>query len=137
MKIHLATLLKQQLAYWKQRGKIKWVTLGDENSRFFHSMASNQKRRNQVATLSDDNGNPVSDHSEKSEILLQAYKEILGQTETNTTLPNLQQLIHVNEDLSFLEAPFTHKENDDVVKDFPNNKSPGPDGFNAEFLTKC
>jgi hypothetical protein len=124
MKIHLATLLKQQLAYWKQRGKIKWVTLGDENSRFFHSMASNQKRRNQVATLSDDNGNPVSDHSEKSEILLQAYKEILGQTETNTTLPNLQQLIHVNEDLSFLEAPFTHKENDDVVKDFPNNKSP-------------
>jgi hypothetical protein len=100
-------------------------------------MASNQKRRNQVATLSDDTANPVSDHSEKSEILLQAYKEILGQTETNTTLPNLQQLIHVNEDLSFLEAPFTHKENDDVVKDFPNNKSPGPDGFNAEFLTKC
>jgi hypothetical protein len=118
MKIHLATLLKQQLAYWKQRGKIKWVTLGDENSRFFHSMASNQKRRNQVATLSDDNGNPVSDHSEKAEILLQAYKERLGQTETTTTLPNLQQLIHVNEDLSFLEAPFTHKEIDDVVKDF-------------------
>jgi hypothetical protein len=31
MKKHLATLLQQQLAYWKQRGKIKWVTLGDEN----------------------------------------------------------------------------------------------------------
>jgi hypothetical protein len=28
LKRHLAKLLKQQLAYWKQRGKIKWVTLG-------------------------------------------------------------------------------------------------------------
>jgi hypothetical protein len=44
MKLHLASLLKQQLAYWKQRGKIKWVTLGDENSRFFHAMASNKKK---------------------------------------------------------------------------------------------
>jgi hypothetical protein len=49
MKLHLAALLKQQLAYWKQRGKIKWVTLGDENFRFFHSMASNQKRKNHIA----------------------------------------------------------------------------------------
>jgi uncharacterized protein (UPF0332 family) len=78
------------LAYWKQRRKIKWVTLEDENSRFFHSMASSQKRRNQVATLADANGNLVSDHLEKAEIMLQAYKEILGQTETTTPLPNLQ-----------------------------------------------
>jgi hypothetical protein len=45
MKNHLAILLKKQLVYWKQRGKIKWVTLGDDNSRFFHSMASSQKRK--------------------------------------------------------------------------------------------
>jgi hypothetical protein len=56
MKMHLAGLLKQQLAYWKQRGKIKWVTLGDENSRFFHAMASNQKRKNHIASLSNNNG---------------------------------------------------------------------------------
>jgi hypothetical protein len=90
-----------------------------------------------VSTLAEANGNPVTNHSEKVEINLQAYKGRLGQTETTTPLPNLQQLIHVNEDLSFLEAPFTHKEIDDVVKDFPNNKSPGRDGFNAELLTKC
>jgi hypothetical protein len=41
----LAILLKQNLAYWKHRGKIKWVTLGDSNSKFFHSMATIQKRK--------------------------------------------------------------------------------------------
>jgi hypothetical protein len=40
-------------------------------------------------------------------------------------------------DLAFLEAPFTHDEIDAVIKEFPNNKSPEPDGFNAEFLRKC
>jgi hypothetical protein len=45
LKSHLSLLLKQQLAYWKQRGKIKWVTLGDSNSRFFHSLASVQMRK--------------------------------------------------------------------------------------------
>jgi hypothetical protein len=68
MKMHLASLLKQQLAYWKQRGKIKWVTLGDENSRFFHAMASNQKRKNHIASLSKPNGDTVTEHSDKAEI---------------------------------------------------------------------
>jgi hypothetical protein len=49
----------------------------------------------------------------------------------------MTQLLHSDVDLSFLEAPFTHEEIDAVVKDFHNNKSPGPDGFNAEFLKKC
>jgi hypothetical protein len=42
-------------------------------------------------------------------------------------------MIHVNHDLAFLEAPFTHKEIDEAVKEFPNNESSGPDAFNAEF----
>jgi hypothetical protein len=34
MKANLVGLLKQQLPYWKHRGKIKCVTLGDENYHF-------------------------------------------------------------------------------------------------------
>jgi hypothetical protein len=28
LKSHLANLLKQQLAYWKKRGNITWITFG-------------------------------------------------------------------------------------------------------------
>ena len=35
LKRHLEKLLSQQKEYWRQRGKIKWVTLGSENSDFF------------------------------------------------------------------------------------------------------
>lgn len=36
----LVSLLKQQKAYWKQRGQVKWVTLGDTNSHFFRANAT-------------------------------------------------------------------------------------------------
>jgi hypothetical protein len=135
MKKHLATLLQQQLDYWKQMGKIKWVTLGDENSKFLHSIASS---KNHIATIIENIGVPVIDHTAKATLLLQAYKERLGQSENISSLSPFAHLLNNNGlDLVFLEAPFTHDEIDAVIKDFPNNKSLGPDGFNAEFLRKC
>jgi hypothetical protein len=34
-------------------------------------------------------------------------------------------------------APFTRKEIDDVIKEMPTDRAPGPDGFNGLFLKKC
>ena len=42
-----------------------------------------------------------------------------------------------NVDFDSLELPFTHEEFDNIVKDMPPDKSPGPDGFNGTFLKKC
>lgn len=47
---------------------------------------------------------------------------------------NLDNLLDSNDLLHDLEAPFTRQEIDEVVADLPNNKSPGPDGFNNEFI---
>jgi hypothetical protein len=99
-------------------------------------MASNQKRKNHFATLTDSTGTSVSDHSAKANLLLQAYKDRLGQRVTPSSFMPMAHLVQTNIDLSFLEAPFSPEEIDTVIKDFPNNKSPGPDGFNDEFLKK-
>jgi hypothetical protein len=37
---NLNNLLEQQRIYRKQRGRIKWATLGDENTKFFHVMST-------------------------------------------------------------------------------------------------
>jgi hypothetical protein len=53
---HLANLLKQQRIYWKQRGKINWATLGEENTRFFHATATIRHNKNSIMVLKDKEG---------------------------------------------------------------------------------
>lgn len=48
-------------------------------------------------------------------------------TELLTAIPNLK----------LLEEPFMKVEIDKAIKNLPTNKSPGPDGFNTDFLKHC
>ena len=41
------------------------------------------------------------------------------------------------DNLEVLEVPFTHEEVDEVVKSLATDKTPGPNGFNNDFLKKC
>jgi hypothetical protein len=36
-----------------------------------------------------------------------------------------------------LADPFTAAEIDSIINNLPNGKSPGPDGFNSDFMKKC
>ena len=62
MKLHLEDTLKLQNIYWKQRCTIRNIKIGEENSKFFQSMATERFRRNAISSLRDVNGDLVSDH---------------------------------------------------------------------------
>jgi len=51
-------------------------------------------------------------------------------------LLDLDSLLRSHHDLSTLEEPFTYDEIDSVVASLPSDKSPGPDGFNTDFIKK-
>lgn len=135
----LSSLLHQQQIYWRQRGAIKWVKLGDENSKLFHASATIRHRMNKIACLSDPSGEMVYDHNTKAALIWNDFKERLASTcfqEMNFDLEAL--LSSGNEiDLSSLELPFSHNEIDSVIKQLPCDKSPGTDGFSNEFMKKC
>ena len=65
VKNHLASLLESKRIYWKQRNTIRWVNLGDENTHFFHTMATISHKRNFIVTLTKPDGTTVSDHDKK------------------------------------------------------------------------
>ena len=44
----LDELLCRQEIYWAQRSRIQWLKHGDRNTKFFHSKASQRRRRNYI-----------------------------------------------------------------------------------------
>jgi hypothetical protein len=56
LKKHLAKLLEYQNAYWKKRCTIRWTKFGDENTKFFHSLATERYIRNAISALTSEDG---------------------------------------------------------------------------------
>jgi hypothetical protein len=66
---HLHDLLSKQRTYWQQRGQIKWATLGDAGTKFFHANATVKHRHNLISSLKDVNGNVAISHEDKASVL--------------------------------------------------------------------
>ena len=54
VKEHLQTLLRYKNIYWKKRYTINRIKLGDECTKFFHTMGTVSYRRNTITQLKDD-----------------------------------------------------------------------------------
>jgi hypothetical protein len=131
------SLLHQQQVYWRQRGTIKWVKFGDEGTKKLHASATIKQRRNLISSLKDSAGSIHYDHQSKANILWEAFKDGLGTSDTPEMMFNLEQLLHRAENLDWLSDAFSKEEIDAVIASLPSDKSPGPDGFNTDFVKKC
>src|SRR4051812_42084595 len=120
-----------------KRCTVRIIKYGDENTKFFHRMASKRLRNNSISSLQAEDGSVVSDHASKEGLLFTAYKNRLG-TRMNTQMNfDLHAIIKRVDGLEVLTAPFTHEEIDDAVKAMPTDRAPGPDGFCGHFIKSC
>jgi hypothetical protein len=69
------------------------MQFGDENTKFFHSMATERYRRNVISQIVDGSGRMVQDHVELSSIFWQEFKRKLGSSVGVTMQFNLQDLV--------------------------------------------
>jgi hypothetical protein len=62
---NLLKLPEQHKEYWKQIGRIKWATLGDENTTKFHSTVTIQDSRNAIMMLKNRDDSELFSHEDK------------------------------------------------------------------------
>ena len=57
-------LLKKQEIYWVQRSRISWLKHGDKNTKFFHSKATQRRKKNHISGIQNSQGQWVEDLEE-------------------------------------------------------------------------
>jgi hypothetical protein len=109
---------------------------GDANTRFFHLVANGKHRKQLIYRLEDDNGVVVSSDRLKCHIM-NYYKNLFGileQTEIILMEDQIHDIPQVSDkENEILIADFAENEVREAVFQMEHNKSPGPDGFPAEF----
>jgi hypothetical protein len=130
----LARSIKAQAAFWKQRGKIRCIKEGDENTRFFHARATHRFRRNSVRAL-DVDGVQVVDHQGKALALHDFYSDLLGRARPTSWAFDLDLLYRdaPRANGPALVAPFGEKEIRAAVWGMDCASAPGPDGLGPSF----
>ncbi|KAF9685678.1 hypothetical protein SADUNF_Sadunf03G0079300 [Salix dunnii] len=76
-------LSKDEEAFFKQRSRIQWLTLGDRNTTFFHRSLLHRNMRNKITCLEDGEGNIFHDQEGLGKVAVGYYRHLMNE-ETGT-----------------------------------------------------
>ena len=120
---------------WRQRAKIQWLKDGDHNTTFFHSKASQQRRKNYIKGLYNHEGQWNTNPSRIADTIMQFYQDLFTTSGPNSFEEILEQIPQVvstdmNQELT---REFMAEEVEIALKQMAPLKSPGPDGMPPLF----
>ncbi|XP_019223365.1 PREDICTED: uncharacterized protein LOC109205144 [Nicotiana attenuata] len=123
--------------YLQQMSKATWIRLGDDNTKYFHSVIKHRKLKQAITQLKDSSGLWQTYLDTIAGIFVDYYKNLLGRKATER-VKAFSSIIKNGNSLSEAQQqeimqPFLEREVKQAMFQIDNNKSPGPDGFGSGF----
>ena len=133
-------LKEAERLFFQQKAKGAHLMRSDKCTKFFHSMARRNAKRNFIAAIRKSDGSFTSSQAQIAEEFLGFYRNLLG-TCCSTDCIN-PSIISSGPLLSAAHAEalirsVSHQEIKDALFDIGDEKAPGPDGFSASFFKKA
>ena len=126
--------MKRKELYWAQNSRISWLRDGDRNTKFFHAIASNKRRKNAISSIEVD-GSTEDDPSKIKTEAREFFKKIFEEDcPIRPVFEGLNFKCLSQDQAESLIKPFTNEEIDAAVSSCDSDKAPGPDGFNFKFV---
>lgn len=132
----LCYTIREEKLKWFRRSKMKETLEGDCNTKYYHAKANGRRRKSQIHSLSQEEGE-IEGQSNLLQYITQFYKNLFGHSKENSITIDLNETCKVFEEYKAkLVQPFCLEEVRTVVFDLKHNKAPGPDGLPGEFYVK-
>ncbi|CAM8965988.1 unnamed protein product [Rhodiola kirilowii] len=131
--------LAREELLWRQRSRVEWLREGDSNTKFFHSRASQRRRKNTVEKIRGNNNEWITDETEICEEAVAHFLNIFKPTyhggiqEWQNSLDLIEGSISSGS-ADFLSSSFSRMEVQNAMFQIGSTKAPGPDGFSALFF---
>lgn len=72
----ITKLWRQEASYWEQRSRLKWLSDGDRNTKFFHATTLQRRDRNRILRIKDDQGSWVEGREEIFNAVMGHFDEV-------------------------------------------------------------
>lgn len=134
---HIFRLTKDKEVEWKQRTSIRWLKLGDKNTKYFHAVANTRRNKNTTVHLIHDGGNTMDKH-EMEDAAYSHYVQLVGTKWSSYALFDLRDKVgpSFSADLLPFDEPILSREIKQVIMEMPSGKANGPNGLPIEFYKK-
>lgn len=133
---------QQEEMLWRQKSRIQWLKEGEENTKFFHRSALDYRGVNKILSLKNDQGESIENHQDIATLITEHFNNIAQEPEIDRTeatgnlIKSIPESIS-NEQNQALSREISLEEVEEAVKEMPNDKAPGPDGFTINFYEAC
>eukprot|EP00253_Pinus_taeda_P015369 PITA_15369 len=133
---------KQEESLWKQKSRILWLKEGEQNTKFFHRSAMDYRSANKILELKNSEGEILRNHSDISALLSNHFSRIAQEPGINREA-SIQEITNaipnsITEEQNWaLRKTITMEEVEEAVRNMPNDKASGPDGFTINFYKAC
>ena len=123
--------------FLKQKSRVQWLKLGDQNTRFFHKAVKARNARSAIKAIISGNGCRIAEPEAIKEETVGFLKNVLcvdGPSFDQEYVDNIGGITLSTQHLDILKGEITHEEIKKAMFSIDDNKAPGPDGFSSLFF---